>query len=344
MMLAPSVFGEYWDAVAQGDSGTATAVAYRELDAGASVIDLLEDLVCAAQAQVGNLWALNEWNIAQEHRATSVGEDVVGALAAGIAGPGAGRHVVIACTDGEWHALPSRVLGAALRSAGHRVSYLGASVPVRHFAQLVHETGPDVTAVSCALSTRLFEARRMIEVSREAGIPVLVGGRGFGPGGRWAATLGADAWAPDARGAVAAMQGDALPSFTTGAPPLPAPDDSIEELRRRCPEIVAAGVQVMRARMPDVASYDDEQVRRTAEDIGHIIEFLCAALFVDDVRLFTDFVDWLRAILVARGVPSSTLRRGLHLVAQVIQSRPGPYDRVLRFLAHGADAVGDAAA
>ena len=106
MTVQPAVFGEYWDSVTRGDSIAATAVALRELDAGTPVIDLLEGLVCAAQAQVGSLWAMNEWNVAQEHRATSVGEDVVAALAAGIGTAPTGRHVVITCTDGEWHALP----------------------------------------------------------------------------------------------------------------------------------------------------------------------------------------------------------------------------------------------
>ena len=236
------------------------------------------------------------------------------------------------------------MLAAALRTAGHRVTYLGASVPVRHFAQLLHETGPDVTAISCALPTRLFEARRMIEVSREAGIPVMVGGAGFGPDGIWARTLGADAWAPDARGAALAMGAETLPIFTGSAPPLPAADGAVDDLRTRLPEIVASGMQIMRERMPDVAGYDTDQARRTAEDIEYIVEFLRAALFVDDVRLFTDFVGWLRAVLVARGVPAVTLSVSMRLVAQVIDSRPGPYERALHFLAHGAAAVEEPAA
>jgi hypothetical protein len=219
------------------------------------------------------------------------------------------------------------------------VTYLGASVPTQHFAQLLHELGPDVTALSCALPTRLFEAREMIEVSRAAGVPVIVGGRGFGPKGVWGRTLGANAWAPDAREAVDAIGEDALESFTTPAQPLPAVDGAVFALDDRAERIVADGLAIMRERMHDVAGYDSRQLKRTAEDIAHIVEFLRAALFVDDPLLFTDFATWLRDILVARGVPADTLRHGLRLVADVISSEPGPYERALEFLADGVTAI-----
>ena len=147
--------------------------------------------------------------------------------------------IVMTCADGEWHALPSRVLSAALRGAGWSVTFLGASVPARHLAQLLHELGPDVTAISCALATRLPAAREMIEASRGAGIPVLVGGRGFGSDGRWGLTLGANAWAPDARSALAVVGDGTLPAFATPAPPHRARADTLAALRRRRPELVA---------------------------------------------------------------------------------------------------------
>jgi methanogenic corrinoid protein MtbC1 len=179
-----ATFDAYWAAVALGEASAATRLAIEQYDAGVTMPVLLDELVCVAQAEVGRLWAANEWNIAQEHRATSVSEDVVAALAARIETPATGRSVVISCAEGEWHALPSRVLSTALRAEGWRVTFLGASVPARQLAPMLQELGPDVTAISCALPARLFDAREMIEVSRSAGVPVLIGGRGFGPQGR----------------------------------------------------------------------------------------------------------------------------------------------------------------
>jgi methanogenic corrinoid protein MtbC1 len=211
------VFAEYWAALAAGDAGAAAAVALRELEDGIPLLDLLDQLVSAGQAEVGRRWAANEWNVDAE---------------------ASGRTVLITCADGEWHSLPARVLSAALREAGWRVTFLGASVPARHLGQMLHDLGPDLTAVSCALPTRLFEARQMIEISRGAGIPVLVGGRGFGPDGRWATVLGADAWAPDARAAVDVAAGQRYGPFTSPVPELVQPDDAVPRLRSRSRGIV----------------------------------------------------------------------------------------------------------
>ena len=170
---------------------------------GVPLVDLLDLLVARAQGEVGRRWAADEWSVAQEHRATSIGEDVVAALAAGVAGdaavPPSGRRVMLSCVDGEWHTLPGRILTAALRADGHEVTYLGASVPARHLTAMLHDDGPDVVALSCALPTALPAARQTIELARSAGIPVVVGGRGFGPQGRWGLALGASNWAADAR-------------------------------------------------------------------------------------------------------------------------------------------------
>src|SRR3712207_7094162 len=40
-------------------------------------------------------------------------------------------HVVVACLDGEWHALAARIVAEVLRVHGWRVTFLGASVPAR---------------------------------------------------------------------------------------------------------------------------------------------------------------------------------------------------------------------
>lgn len=339
MSVENVVFEDYWRAVARGDSMRAIEIALGERAAGTATLDILESLVCAAQAQVGALWAADEWNVAQEHRATSVGEDVVGALAAELQEPPYASHVVITCADGEWHALPSRVLSTALRAAGHRVTYLGASVPATHLTQLMHDAGPDVVAISCALPTRLIEARRMIETSRGAGVPVIVGGRGFGPDGRWARTLGANRWAPDARAAIALLSDGTLPPFAGPVPPMPVTDDAAIALHKRAHRIVDDVVDMMRKGLADVAAYDERQLRRAAEDVEYIVDFLRAALFVDDAELFLEFVGWLREILTARGIPATTLAAGLRLVGEVITAEPGPYARALHFLDLGVAAV-----
>ena len=100
---------------------------------------------------------------------------------------------------------------------------------------------------------------------------------------------------------------------------------------------------------PDVEAYDDRQLRRTHEDFGYIADFLAAALFVDDADVFTEFVGWLDALLVARGVPTATLDAGLALVDTVLADtvladtvpgdHAGDLPRARRFLATGRAAL-----
>ncbi|MGQ0845442.1 MAG: cobalamin B12-binding domain-containing protein [Sporichthyaceae bacterium] len=325
MTAAPTVLDEasrsYWDALSRGDRATAIAVARQARDSGASVEEILSSLVCAAQVQVGKKWAANEWSVAQEHIATSIGEDVLAVLAAEIDAPAQGSAVVT-CGEGEWHALPARVLAESLRLAGWRVHYLGASIPTPHLAQQLQDVGPDLTAISCSISTSLPRVRSMIEASRGAGIPVIVGGRGFGAGGRWASALGANAWAPTAAAAVEVLSDPTWPTYTVPAPPLPAPDDATEQLAAMRQTLVERSHARLGELFEPMATYNRHQLDRTVEDLGHILDFLGAALFVDDPSLFVDFAVWLGEILVPRGVPLAAARLGMEAIDEVLPDLP----------------------
>ncbi len=328
----------YWEALSSGDSGEAIAVALELTAAGVPLLDVLDGLVSAGQVRVGRLWAANEWNVAREHRATSVSEQVVAALTAGVradGSPNRGRAVVTCC-DGEWHALPSRVVATALLADGWDVQYLGASVPVAHLAQFMQDVGPDVTALSCSVPTALPRARQMIEASRQMGVPVIVGGRGFGPGGRWGMTLGANGTAADARSAGSVLSSADWPAYTDVAPPVREPDRAAELLWRHRRALVDSAERELTGRWPAMASYDRGQRARAEEDLGYLVDFLASALYVDDVELYTDFVIWLGDLLQARYVPRAALTAGIEAVTEAVAQTLGAQPRAQRFLAEAA--------
>jgi methanogenic corrinoid protein MtbC1 len=331
MTVSEEVRRRYWDALSRGDRSGAVSVAVEQLDAGIGPAQLFAELICPAQLEVGRHWAANQWGVAREHVATSISEDVVATLAARANIEERRGQVVVTCVEGEWHALPARIFSEALRLDGWRVSYLGASVPTAHLAAHLHDLGPDLTALSCSVSTSLHRARRMIEASRGAGIPVIVGGSGFGRDGRWASLLGANGWAPDPAAALALINDPAWPAYTDPAPPLDHPDDAHEKVHDQRTQLVEQAMIELTARFPAIAAYDDEQRTRTVEDMEHILDFLATALFVDDVALFTEFTDWLGQILSARGVPVRAAQLGLEALGAVLP----PLRRAHDFLAHG---------
>ncbi|MEU9860190.1 cobalamin B12-binding domain-containing protein [Streptomyces sp. NPDC047971] len=327
-----------WAALAARDEEAAAAAVFDACDAGTPLEDVLLDVIGPVQAQVGREWAAGRLSVAQEHAVTAIQDRVIGALAHRkpchrAAGPtrrredgGRPERVTVACVDGEWHALPARLLAEVLRGRGFVVDYLGAQVPTPHLIAHLHQTGTDVVALSSSLPVRLPAAHAAITAVQAIGLPVLVGGAAFGPDGRYARLLGADGWAPDARTAARLLDGG-LPRRED---PLPAPEHDLPHLLDQEYTLVSrTRVQLTRDvltgledRVPAMAGYTDQQRERTAEDIAHIVDFLAASLYADDAELFTRFLTWTAGILRARGVPTGALIAALDLLAEAQRDFP----------------------
>ena len=308
--------------VGDGDEYGAVELIDGLLDAGAPAQQVMVDLIGRTQQRVGELWAANEWSVAREHAATATAERALAAVAArSRVRPSRGR-ITVACVDGEWHALPLRILAEMLRLDGWRVDFLGPSVPGPHLITHLHQTGPDAVALSCMISTRLPRAHAAITACRSAGVPVIAGGRGFGPGGRYAQHLGADAWADGATEAVSKLGTDWPPPPRD--PQLSAflGDEEYTYVVRHRPELIADGLRRLTKAFPAMSGYDDRQAEATAEDMGFIVDFLAAALYVSEAEIFTGFVEWTTDVLVARGVPPVALRAGLQAVLDQLADFP----------------------
>lgn len=332
---------ELWAAVAAAEEYTATDVVLRALEQGLSPESVLLDVIAPVQGRVGREWAANRLSVAQEHAATAINERAVAALASHPAArtvPERGR-ITVACVDGEWHALPARLLAEVLKLRGWHVDYLGAQVPTPHLIAHLHRTDADAVALSSSIATRLPAAHAAITACQAVGVPVLVGGAAFGPDGRYARLLGADAWAPDARAAA--------DHLARGPLPRPQPDHQTTEdlphladqeytmVARNSAALVSAVFTALEDAFPAMRGYSDPQRERTAEDLAHIVEFLAIALYIGDDELFTAFLTWTAQILTARGVPAHSLPPALTILARELKDFP----RATRILERGADAL-----
>lgn len=331
-MIDRQVRADFLQALSVADEEAAIGIAVDLTEGGVPVPAVLAELIAPAQRAVGEHWAADRWSVAREHAATHICDRVVAALALRIpSGRPAPGRVVLACVDGEWHALPARIVAEVLRAEGWAVTFLGASTPAEHLARFIHETGPDAVALSCSISTSLPKARSMIEAARDTGVPVLAGGGGFGPDGRWALLLGADAWAPDAAGAAARLAQD-WPAFTRPAPGLVhLPDDEHTRLATSRTAVVDQAMAAFTGGDHTSASHSARRFEATREDFGYIIDFLAAALLVDDETLFTSFTGWLVEVLRVRGVPPRATAGGYDALATALTGLP----RAVRLLAAG---------
>nr|WP_296071257.1 cobalamin-dependent protein [uncultured Actinoplanes sp.] len=333
---ASALGDRYLDLVGDGDEYGAVELVTGLLDDGVPAQRIMIDLIAPAQRRVGELWAADEWSVAREHAATSISERAVAALATRTTvRPSRGR-ITIACVDGEWHALPVRILAEMLRLDGWRVDFLGASVPGPHLVTHLHQTGPDAVALSCMIPTRLPRAHAAITACRQAGVPVIAGGRGFGPGGRYAQHLGADAWAAGAEEAVERLSRNWPPR--TPDPQLAAylGDEEYTYVVRHRPELISTAMRRLTEAYPAMRGYDQRQLDATAEDLAHIVDFLAAALYIGETRVFTDFVVWTAGVLRARSVPAVALAVGL----QVVRDQLRDYPAALAMLDAGSASIG----
>lgn len=330
---------ELWRAVCDRDEYAAGQVVFGVEDAGVAIEDVLLDVVAPVQHKVGAEWAADRLTVAQEHAATAIHDRIIAALAhrprrtepSGRAG-----RVTVSCVEGEWHALPARIVAEVLQQRGYRVDFLGAQVPTTRLIAHLHQTAPAALALSSSLPIRLPEAHKAITAAQAVGVPVIAGGAAFGPDGRYARRLGADAWAPDARAAAAVLDAglshpraggirqsiDDLPHLA---------DQEYTLVTRQKRQLVKNTLAGLEERLAVMRSYTDAQRERTAEDVGHIVDFLAASLYTDDPRLFTDFITWMGGILEARGVPAEVVDPALALLAHELKDFP----RALGVIARG---------
>ncbi|MET9495631.1 cobalamin B12-binding domain-containing protein [Streptomyces sp. NPDC006552] len=291
---------------------------------------VLLELIAPAQERVGVEWAADRLTVAQEHAATAINERCVSAVAdvaaPALAGAPARGRVTVACVDGEWHALPARLVAEVLRLRGWRVDYLGAQVPTAHLIAHLHQRRSDAVLLSSSIPAHLPTAHAAISACQATGTPVMAGGAAFGPHGRYARRMQA-AWAPDAVGAHTLLE-QGLDRPTADAARLP--DLDLPHLADQEYTLVGQGKrQLVKQTLIDVEdafppmrTYGEGQRERTAEDIGHIVSYLVTALYVDDAELFTTFVAWTAGILDARSVPPQSLLPALDSLLHQLKDFP----------------------
>jgi hypothetical protein len=234
--------------------------------------------------------------------------------------------VTVACVDGEWHALPARLLAEVLSLRGFAVDYLGAQVPTPHLITYLHRTGPDVVALSSSIATRLPSAHATMTACQATGVPVMVGGAAFGADGDYARRFGANAWAANARSAADMLMSQSLPLPAAPHQPIDdlphLADQEYTLVKRTANDLVRSVYRGLEDRVPAMRSYSDEQRQHTAEDLAHVVEFLATALYVDDDALFRGFLSWTGEVLNARGVPAQVLEPALELLAGQLRDFP----------------------
>jgi methanogenic corrinoid protein MtbC1 len=123
---------------------------------GAELLDVYERVFTPALEDIGDLWALDEISVVQEHFATEVTAQLIAALAPHPRpAPTAGYSAVVGGSPDELHQLGARMVADVLERAGWEVIGLGAATPADALADMVAADGPDLVALSTSTVGRL---------------------------------------------------------------------------------------------------------------------------------------------------------------------------------------------
>ena len=202
----PSVhLKSYLDNAVVGNRRAAIRLTLELLDKRVSRAQIVQDLLAAAQLDVGKRWYCNELTAADEHLASGVTAAALDSLMDAMSEPVGDGLTVVTCAEGDFHSLAAQMFGLLLREHGVGVTVLGASTPAETVAEFLGRSGGDSLAISCSVPLFFSGTVRLVDAAHGLGIPVIVGGRAFGNDPRRAERLGADAWALTAADAAAIL-------------------------------------------------------------------------------------------------------------------------------------------
>jgi MerR family transcriptional regulator, light-induced transcriptional regulator len=190
-----------------GNQIEALAIMDRCKDNGQSLVDVEFHVVRSALYSIGRKWQANQVTVAREHMATAIAQSVMtlGLLQSPLPALN-GKRALLACVEGNHHAVGLRMVADAFQLAGWDVQYLGSNVPTSALVLQTLEWKPDLVGLSVSFAQQLRVVRDIMEKLKErmggARPAVIIGGLATNRFDRLASLVGADAYGADAQAAV----------------------------------------------------------------------------------------------------------------------------------------------
>jgi MerR family transcriptional regulator, light-induced transcriptional regulator len=157
---------------------------------------------------IGEKWQANQVTVAQEHLATATVHSVMsaGLLRAPTPKP-RNKRVLLACVEGNSHAVGLRMVADAFQLEGYEVQHLGANVPSAALVQHALDWKPDIVGLSVSFPHQLRVAREVVVMLTErlgdAKPMVMIGGLAINSFTELSSVVGADTTFVDSAAALA---------------------------------------------------------------------------------------------------------------------------------------------
>lgn len=196
---------EIYQNVIEGNAPAVQAGVQSALDQGVAAEKILNQALIAAMNEVGRRYEEGDFFVPEMLIAAR-------AMQAGLAllkphlmdsGVKAAGRVAIGTVKGDLHDIGKNLVAMMLEGAGFEVQDLGVDVPAEAFVQAARD-GAQVIGLSALLTTTMTNMPSTLQALQTAGlrqqVKVIIGGAPVTA--EFAQKIGADAYAPDASGAV----------------------------------------------------------------------------------------------------------------------------------------------
>ena len=165
------------EALVSGDEAAVRSIATGLIDEGASIVDVIQQVLVPPLVRIGADWHAGLLTIWVEHRASAIVERLLGEIVPNPRGRRRGT-VMVAAVTGDLHSLPTSMAAVALRANNWWVEHLGANMPPDELVRFCVEHPVDVAVLS---STNPDTAELAADTANRllaAGIGVVLGGPG----------------------------------------------------------------------------------------------------------------------------------------------------------------------
>lgn len=194
-----------------GQRTEAISLLRKEAKNGIDIRLLYEHVFMPAQWEVGQRWHNGEISVAQEHYCTAATELAMAMLHPYLkVAPPNGYSFVATTVSGDLHSMPVRMVSDFLEFDGWTPYFLGANTPTEGIWKAVVGFQANLLVIGASMSHHVGILRQIIAAKHDTlgadRVCVMVGGEPFNADPTLWRTIGADAYAPNARAAVQAAR------------------------------------------------------------------------------------------------------------------------------------------
>jgi corrinoid protein of di/trimethylamine methyltransferase len=207
-MLDEKIIEEAKQLIIQQNKDAAAKLAEKVISEGGEPIELLNQGFIPGINQVGDLFGRGELFLPELIKAADTMKTVTDIINEAIADSQEKQEspakVVIATVKGDVHDIGKAIVVSLMRANGFTVYDLGRDVETDKIIEEAEKVDADIIGTSALLTTTMPRQKEIEEALKSAGlrdrIKTVVGGAPVTP--RWAARIGADAYAEDAQDGV----------------------------------------------------------------------------------------------------------------------------------------------